>query len=69
MDDELDYLTELAACIQSGRIALDAALRDVLPRVAAAEQRHDARIRKARQRSLAPTTHTQQDAPPAQRRA
>lgn len=66
MDDELDHLIELAACIQSGRIALDAAIRDVLPRVAAAEQRHEARIRKARQRLNAPT-RTQADAPPQPR--
>ena len=63
MDDELDYYTELAACIQSGIIALETARDHVLPRVAAAEQRHDARIRKARQRLNAPTTHTKTDAP------
>lgn len=60
MDDELDYYIELAACIKSGIIALETALGEVLPRVAAAEQRHDARLRKQRQRLNAPT---RQDAP------
>ena len=55
--DELDDLTEVAACIEAARLAL-------LPIIARIEQREQARIRKARQRANAPT---RQDAPSLER--
>lgn len=54
--DELDDLTEVAACIEAAR-------RAILPIIARAEQREQARLRKARQRANAPTTHTKTDGP------
>ena len=53
MDNELDDLTEVAACIEAARLA-------ILPLIRRAEQREQARLRKARQRANAPT---RQDAP------
>lgn len=53
MDNELDDLTEVAACIEAARLA-------ILPIIRRAEQREQARLRKARQRLNTPT---RQDAP------
>jgi hypothetical protein len=55
----LDKLTEVAACIEAARLEL-------LPIIALEEQRESARLRKARQRMHAPTTH-EQDAPLSRR--
>ena len=57
--DELDDLIEVAACIEAARLAL-------MPILARAEQREQARIRKARQRANAPT---RQDAPLREQRS
>jgi len=55
MDTELDDLIEVAACIEAARLAL-------MPIIARAEQREQARLRQARKRANAPTTHTKTDA-------
>ena len=53
--DDLDELTEVAACIEAARLA-------ILPLIRRAEQREQARLRKARQRLNAPTTQSERPA-------
>lgn len=55
MENELDDLIEVAACIEAARLAL-------MPILARAEQREQARLRQARKRANAPIRQTQQTA-------
>ncbi len=55
MENELDDLTEVAACIEAARLA-------IMPLIRRAEQREQARLRKARERANAPIRQTQQTA-------